>query len=280
MISVFGSSGFVGSRFVSLYSDNCISIPKVENAPNSSDILYLISTVDNYNVHSDPYLDINTNLIKLVAVLEECKKLNESDPVVFNFVSSWFVYGKTNDLPAKESSICNPTGFYSITKHAAEQLIASYCNTFNINYRILRLTNIIGSGDKKVSKKKNALQYIINLLKNNEEVKLYDGGTAIRDYMFVDDCCEAIMTCLDKAPYSTIINISNSEPVAIKDVVYYVKNKINSTSNITTIQTPDFHKIVQIENMYLDNTRLLALGYTPKTTVWKAIDKILGLHDD
>lgn len=278
MISIYGSTGFIGSKFLEIYKNNCVSITKESNKPLSQNILYFISTVDNYNVYTDPKLDITTNLLKLIDVLEECK--NQKKPTTFNFISSWFVYGKTNDLPAKESSICNPTGFYSITKHAAEQLIASYCNTFNINYRILRLTNIIGSGDKKVSKKKNALQYIINLLKNNEEVKLYDGGTAIRDYMFVDDCCEAIMTCLDKASYNTIINISNSEPVAIKDVVYYVKNKINSTSNITTIQTPDFHKIVQIENMYLDNTRLLALGYTPKTTVWKAIDKILGLYDD
>ena len=57
-------------------------------------------------------------------------------------------------LDTKESDYCDPTGFYSITKRAAEQLIISYCNTFNLKYRILRLTNIIGENDKKVSSQK------------------------------------------------------------------------------------------------------------------------------
>jgi len=278
MISIYGSTGFIGSRFNEMYKNESMSISKLSNKPLSSNILYLISTVDNYNIHSDPKLDINTNLLKLIDVLEECRK--EKEQIVFNFISSWFVYGKTNDLPANESSLCNPTGFYSITKFAAEKMLVSYCETFGLNYRILRLTNIIGPTDKKVSKKKNALQYMINLLKNNEEVKLYDGGSAIRDYMFVDDCCEAIMTCITNGPVNSITNISNSEPVKIKDIIYYCKEKLNSNSNIVNINTPEFHKIVQIENMYLDNSRLLALGYRPKTTVYQAVDTILKAYND
>lgn len=275
MISIFGSSGFVGSKFVSLYSNECIPIEKYKNTPKSSNILYLISTVDNYNVHVDPYLDINTNLIKLIDVLEECKKLNQIDPVVFNFVSSWFVYGKTPDLPAKEISICNPTGFYSITKYAAEKLIMSYCDTFGIKYRILRLTNIIGVGDKKVSRKKNALQYMIQCLKENKPIQLYDGGSHIRDYMDVGDACMAIKCCIDNAPTNEIINISNSEPHSIGEIIQYANSKLNSKSVITNIPPTEFHKIVQIENMYLDNTKLLSYGYIPKTNVIQSIDKLL-----
>jgi nucleoside-diphosphate-sugar epimerase len=277
MISIYGGTGFVGSKFIEMYSNKCISIPKSSNNPGSTNILYFISTVDNYNVYTDPYLDINTNLIKLVQVLEECKKINEKTPVTFNFVSSWFVYGKTNELPAKETSICNPTGFYSITKYAAEKLLMSYCDTFNIKYRILRLTNIIGESDKKVSKKKNAIQYLLNKLKNNEDVELYNNGNVIRDYMYVDDCCRAIMTCIESANLSDILNISNSEPMSIGEIINYSKEKINSKSKIKSIDSPEFHKIVQIENIYLDNTKLLKLGYTPKTNVYSAMDKILGI---
>lgn len=273
MISIFGSSGFVGSRFVQNYKSISIPIDRETSSAKSDDVLYFISTVHNYNIFDDPYLDVNTNLIKLIEVLEEYRKSGRTG--VFNFVSSWFVYGKTIDIPACENSLCNPTGFYSITKHAAEKMLISYCETFGIQYRILRLTNIIGPGDNKVSKKKNALQYMINLLKNNEEVKLYNDGNVIRDYMFVDDCCEAIMTCIKSDMINCIINISNSEPTKIKDIIYYAKNKLNSSSIISTIETPEFHKIVQIENIYLDNTKLLRLGYKPITTVYQAIDKIL-----
>ena len=275
MISVYGGSGFIGSTFVKNYKDDCCVISRSENSPKSGEILYFISTVDNYNVFTDPYLDINTNLTKLMEVLEECRKTNEIVPVTFNFISSWFVYGKTNDLPAKETSTCNPTGFYSITKYAAEKLLISYCETFGMSYRILRLTNILGVGDKKVSKKKNAVQYMIESLKKNETVKLYDGGSNVRDFMDVDDCCFAIKCCLDNAPKNEIINISNSEQMAIGDIINYANSKLNSNSKIESITAPDFHKVVQIKNMWLDNSKLVSYGYIPKTKTFETVDKII-----
>lgn len=275
MISIYGGSGFIGSMFIKNYKDNCCVISRNKNSPQSGDILYFISTVDNYNVFTDPYLDINTNLTKLIQVLEECRKTNEKVPVTFNFISSWFVYGKTNDLPAKETSNCNPTGFYSITKYTAEKLLISYCETFGMSYRILRLTNIIGVGDKKTSKKKNAIQYMIESLNKNEPIKLYDGGSNVRDFMDVDDCCSAIKCCLDNAPKNEIINISNSEPTAIGDIINYANSKLNSMSEIESITPPDFHKVVQIKNMWLDNSKLVSYGYIPKTKTFETVDKII-----
>jgi nucleoside-diphosphate-sugar epimerase len=275
MISIYGSTGFIGSKFINLYQKECISIPKTENIPKSNNILYFISTVDNYNIQIDPYLDINTNLIKLIDVLEECKKINETNKIAFNFISSWFVYGKINSLPAKEEYLCNPTGFYSITKFAAEKLLASYCETYKIDYRILRLCNIIGNGDKKVSKKKNALQYMLNRVIMNESVDLYNGGCAIRDYMDVNDCCRAIKICMERGETNTIYNISNSSPAQIKNIIEYAIKKTKSKSKINSIPIPEFHKIVQVENMCLDNSKLIRLGYTPSITVYETIDQIL-----
>lgn len=273
MISIFGSTGFIGSRFVEKHKSISLSIDRESITSKSDDVLYFISTVDNYNIFEDPYIDINTNLIKLIQVLESYRKSGKTG--VFNFISSWFVYGQTPDLPANEKSLCNPTGFYSITKHAAEKMLISYCQTYKIQYRILRLTNIIG-GDNKKSKRKNALEYMFDLLKRDQEVKLYDGGDCIRDYMHVDDCCDAINCVISSNTINSIINISNKEPVKIKQIIDYAKNKLNSKSKVISISTPEFHKIVQVQNMYLDNTRLLQLGYTPKHTVYQAIDKILG----
>ena len=150
-INVYGASGFVGSNFCNLYKEDVIEQPREINAPKADNVLYLISTTDNYNVFTDLHKDVNVNLTKLMSVLTECKDKD----VTFNFVSSWFVYGKV-ELPAKENSLCNPTGFYSITKKCAEDLIISYCKTFNKKYRILRLCNVYGSNDKGTSKKKNA----------------------------------------------------------------------------------------------------------------------------
>ena len=132
--SIYGSSGFIGSKFSSMYGG--YSIWREEDTPVSdTDVLYFISTTHNYHVFDDPYLDINTNLIKLISVLEEFK--DGCKGKTFNFISSWFVYWDT-DFQAREGSVCNPKGFYSITKQAAERMVASYCETFELNYKIFR----------------------------------------------------------------------------------------------------------------------------------------------
>ena len=64
---------------------------------------------------------------------------------------------KTKNLPVNESQPCDPKGFYSITKKCAEDLLISFCNTFGVKYRIIRLCNVMGKGDKGASSKKNAI---------------------------------------------------------------------------------------------------------------------------
>ena len=271
-ISIYGSSGFVGSRFCSMYS-NCIQIPRIQNEPMSNDVLYLISTVDNYNIFTDPHKDVDTNLTKLIDVLEACRAKNKN--TVFNFVSSWFVYGKNCTLDTKETTPCDPTGFYSITKRAAEQMLMCYCNTYEMNYRIFRLTNIIGEGDSKASAKKNAIQYMIGLLNRGEPVKLYDGGSAIRDFMYVDDACRAMMVCMKNSPMNTITNISNHEPISIGSAIHYCKERMDSKSQILSVETPAFHKVVQVKDVCLNNDSLLSYGYIPSIDSAEGLDRIM-----
>jgi len=271
VISVFGSTGFIGTRFCQLYPNEIYKMNRDDYNPKSSNVLYLISTIHNYNVFDDPHLDINTNLNVLINVLENCKNKD----VVFNFVSSWFVYGKTDTLPATEESYCNPKGFYSITKRTAEQLIVSYCKTFNIKYRIFRLANVYGESDQSVSKQKNALQYLINEIINNRDINLYDGGKHIRDFIYIDDVCNAIKICTEKADVNSIINIGNGRPYQFLDLMSYVKEKVDSKTDFIHVKPTDFHNIVQVKNMYLDVSKLRNLGFKPKYSIEQGLDKII-----
>jgi nucleoside-diphosphate-sugar epimerase len=269
MISVYGSSGFVGSRFCNLYPNFIVKQDREQREPKTKNILYLISTVDNYNVHTNITLDVETNLKVLCEVLDFCRDTN----IVFNFISSWFVYGET-ELPAKEEYHCKPTGFYSITKKAAEDLLISFCMTYGVRYRILRLCNVIGNGDGKVSAKKNALSYMIDLLKKNEDVYLYDNGTPIRDVMHVDDVCRAIKLICDMGNLNEIYNIGSGQPTTIGDIIFTAKEYLNSTSQIKSREAPEFHKIVQAKDFWLDTTKLKELGFIQSITLDQTIKEL------
>ena len=270
MVSVFGGTGFVGSEFYKQFKNEVTLIDRNSFTPVSKNVLYLISTVDNYNVLVDSHIDIDTNLTHLMKVLDECKNKD----VEFTFISSWFVYGDTN-LPAKETSVCRPKGFYSITKYAAELLLESYCKTFNIKYKIIRLGNVLGNSDSKISKKKNALQFLINQIKENKEINLYNDGNFYRDFIHVSDVAKGIKYIMDNGVSNETYNLGCGIPILFKSIIDYAVEKTNSKSHIGIMEATDFHKIVQVESMYLDTIKLSELGFKPEKNIYQIVDELL-----
>ncbi len=282
-LNVFGGTGFVGSEFCKTTKREVLKNDRKELGVYSPNVVYFISTVDNYNVHFDPTLDINTNLITLVKVLENYKAYIKSfkSNGCFNFISSWFVYGQDSGFGVgargiPETDPCDPKGFYSITKRCAEQLLISYCETFNLNYRILRLANVLGPNDKKVSAKKNAVQYLLGELAQNKRVDLYDSGYFYRDYIDVRDCARAIDLVINRGELNSIYNIGNGKGIIFRDIIRYARDAMDSASEIRTIEQKEFHKKVQSSHsFFMDNTKLRELGYRPDYTINQTIDNII-----
>ena len=224
IINVLGGFGFVGSEYCKISKDFLIKNLRDNYKVCSANVVYFISTVDNYNVHVDSLLDIQTNLVVLMKVLnnyrEYIKKTGEKG--CFSFISSWFVYGQDsgfgeNSRGISETDFCDPKGFYSITKRCAEQLLISYCETFDLNYRILRLANVLGKEDKKVSAKKNALQYLLSEIAANRNINLYDSGRFYRDYIDVRDCAAAIDLIIQNGEENSIYNIGNGKGIVFRN---------------------------------------------------------------
>lgn len=276
LFSVYGSWGFVGSEI-------CKDLDFIHNEPNKydfknkfpadyPDIVYCISTVHNYNViDNDPYTDIATNLNHLMSVLQ-ANRLKYGNDFTITYVSSWFVYGDV-PLPAKEDASCDPKGFYSITKRASEQLLISYCETFGIKYKIVRLANVLGLGDKKASARKNALQWMIQNLVNGLPVEIYDGGVA-RDYLHVSDVADAIRKVAKDGEFGEIYNIGSGQGHDIKSLIQYANAKVGNP-HVTIKPVPEFHKIVQVKDMYLDTTKITKLGWKPRRKIHDIIDELV-----
>jgi nucleoside-diphosphate-sugar epimerase len=274
-ISVFGSTGFIGTRFCNLYEDEIIKIHRDDYEPKSKNVLYLISTLDTNSIFTNPQLDIETNLKVLINVLEKCKDKD----LVFNFISSSMVYGECK-LPAKESTEPHPKNFYAITKKCAEDLLITYCKTFHIPYRILRLSNIYGKVDVSVtSSNKNALHYLVEELKNNLPIKLYYGGNFIRDYLHVTDVARAIKLVIEHAPLNDIINIGSGIPYKFGYLIEEAQRITKSRSIIESCSPPESYLILRVKNMFLDVEKLKSLGFEPTIAIEDGIAELCCSRD-
>ncbi len=253
MISVFGSTGFIGSKWMQKYPDISVGEERDCLCCLHDKILYFRGTTTNYNIFDKPLLDIETNLDLFVKTLKYSCTGPETE---FNLISSWFVN--------------YPHGFYSATKLCQEHLLECYCKTFDHKYRIIRLCNVVG-GDKGKSKQKNALEFYIDKLKNGEDFSIYEGNN-FRNYINVDDCCTAIKLILDNGELNTMYEIGDKQSYRFPDLIEYCRNKLNSKSKIDIIETPKFHKTVQIKDYHADTSKLYDLGFKPKFNIYQTLD--------
>ena len=273
--SIFGA-GFVLGEYAKTYPNEVEIVARDEIIAPTDDILYGISTVHNYHPKDgNPFIDIETNLLHFMKVLDA----NINEGVVFNLVSTWFVYGKTSEIPAKETSPCNPTGFYSITSRTREQLLISFCETFNLRYRILRLGGVFGIGDKKASAKKNALQWMVKELAQGRNVEIYKGGV-IRDYIDVRDVAQAIHLVLEKGELNQIYNISNGQGINIESLIDIAHRESGYRGTVGMKDVPEFHKTVQIPQFYADNSKLKSLGYVQRYDIKNTIKELVNYYKD
>lgn len=280
LVSVFGSWGFVGSE---LCKDDDFKHNEPDRAEfrnkflsDYPDIVYCISTNHNYNVIDDnPLVDIKTNLEHMITVLQ-ANRIKYGNDFTFTLISTWFVYG-TTELPAKESACCNPKGFYSITKHTAEQLLESYCETFGIKWRVIRLCNVLGEDDPKISKRRNALQYMVKTLCAGDEIDLYDED-CLRDYLHVEDAAEAIKTIVQKGKFGDVYNVGSGVGSSIHHLVNVAHRASDYLGKINLVTVPTFHKTVQVKDMYLDNSKLLELGWKPKYTPTEVVENLVKYY--
>ena len=107
-------------------------------------------------------------------------------------ISTDEVFGSLKNGSAKEESIFNPTNPYAATKASAELLVNSYFSTYNSNVIITRCTN--NYGPRQFPEK--LIPKTILLADQNKKIPIYGNGTNIRDWIFVEDHCNAIFNIL------------------------------------------------------------------------------------
>jgi len=80
--------------------------------------------------------------------------------------------------------------------------------------------------------------------------------------MHVDDVCRAIELVCREGEFNEIYNIGSGQPTHISVIIETAKRYLGSNSVIKSKEAPEFHKIVQAKDFWMDTTKLNRLGFT------------------
>ena len=142
-------------------------------------------------------------------------------------ISTDEVFGSLESGSATEDSKLNPSNPYSATKAAGELLINSYYKTFNSDVVITRCTN--NYGPRQFAEKLIPKTFI--LAKQGKKIPIYGTGKNIRDWIFVDDHCDGIFSCLLHGKSGQSYNISGNNELDNIKIVKTILSLMNKSED-------------------------------------------------
>ena len=205
---------------------NIDQLRKIINKEKPNYIINLISYVTSVRELSLFPKMINSNLDILLKIYETTKDL-ENLKLVMQF-GSGEEYGNI-EAPFTEIMKEEPVSPYAIAKLLTTNTALMLYKNYNYPICIVRPSNLFG----KYQTKDKFIPYILEKLKNNEEI-LTTFGEQKRDFIYIDDFVNIIQKLLEKSNLirGEVINVGSEISISLKDIILYLKEKLNSTSEI------------------------------------------------
>ncbi len=143
-------------------------------------------------------------------------------------ISTDEVFGSLKNESATEETKFNPTNPYAATKASAELLVNSYFTTYNSDVIITRCTN--NYGPRQFPEK--LIPKTILLAEQDKKIPIYGIGNNIRDWIFVEDHCNAIFDILGNGKSGESYNISASNEIDNITIVKKILTLMNKSEDL------------------------------------------------
>ena len=214
---------------------------------------------------------IDTNITGTQHVLQwvldhDCKKLF--------FASSSSVYGNNEDgKPFVENKLdVKPISPYAFTKRSAELINHAYHHLYDLDIINARLFTVYDPRQRPDL----AIHKFVNLIHNNQPIQMFGDGSSARDYTFVGDTVEGILSSVqylieNKNVFETI-NLGNQKPIQLKYLIQLIYDVMNKPNNI--VQKGMQEGDVNITYADISKAKYL-IGYEPEVTIEEGIKQFI-----
>jgi dTDP-glucose 4,6-dehydratase len=220
----------------------------------------------------DPNVFLQNNTVGTFVILEAIRKHNHKARLLQ--VSTDEVYGEASEGSFTENATLKPSNPYSAAKAAADMFVLSYHKTFGLNVSITRCTNNFGPYQMP---EKLIPKTVIRSLRDLP-IPIYGKGTNIRDWIYVQDHCEALNVVLEKGKPGEIYNISAGNEIVNTEIAKKITCQLQKPESlIIFVEDRPGH-----DTRYsLDSTKIRSeLGWKPKFSFEKSLESTVKWYID
>ena len=229
------------------------------NEINSKVVIHLAAVSHANRSNKDPHSTFDHSLRTLENALDNAKNIIDH----FIFLSSSMVYGNFKSDKVDEKANCNPLGIYGALKYAAEKIIISYNQVFDLPYTIIRPSALYG--ERCISRRVGQI-FIENALQN-KEIEIHGDGYEKLDFTYIKDLIEGIVKVIENPnSKNEVFNLTFGQARSINDLLEILKKDFPSTS----IKKIPRDKLMPKRGTLSIEKAKSILNYTPRWSIDKA----------
>ncbi|MCL5986647.1 MAG: GDP-mannose 4,6-dehydratase [Actinobacteria bacterium] len=236
------------------------------NTRSISKIIHLAARAGVRPSISQPLLYEKVNIRGTLNLLEMTKSYNVEQ---FIFGSSSSVYGNNRKVPfSEDDAVDNSISPYAATKRAGELLCHTYHKIYDINCITLRFFTVYGPRQRP----EMAIHKFTRLIDSGKPIEIYGDGSSSRDYTYISDIIDGIESCLDKKLGFETINLGDSNPIKLIELVRLIEGALGKKADIKWME----HQQGDVDITYADITKAKnILNYYPKIKIEEGISEFV-----
>jgi UDP-glucose 4-epimerase len=239
---------------VTIVRESLTNVEALEKILADNDIqtvVHLVSTLIPGSGYDDFNREFQNMIFPSIRLMEFCAKKN----IKFVYFSSGgTIYGNRNDMkPFVETDEQKPISYYGWSKQMMENAILFKNRTERLKYLIVRPSNPYGHG-QNLHGKQGLVAVAIGRMLEGKPVEVWGDGSAIRDYIYIDDLAKIFFQLVDKGVTNEAINLGSGRGYSVNDILAFLKIISKKDFQIRYVNA----RSVDVSNLVLDTTKMLS----------------------
>ena len=266
-VLITGAAGFIGANFAEYFANkypnyNIVVLDKLTYAGNLDNLKKIMDKITfikgdicdydlildilkKYNINGiihfaaethvdnsikDPFIFTHTNVIGTHTLLEAAKNVwGEGSNNKFVHISTDEVYGSLqNEGYFSETSPIKPSSPYSASKASSDLIAFAYNRTYKMNVNVTNCSNNYGPYQHN----EKLIPHMIKLAMQDKKLPVYGTGSNIRDWLYVEDHCEAIDLVYHKGVSGERYNIGGHNEKRNIDIVKLILKRLGKPEDL------------------------------------------------
>ncbi len=183
--------------------------------------------------------------------------------------------GPVTPVPTREDSPTDPISVYGITKLAQEQLVSVVCKALKVDYGIFRCQNVYGPRQSLSNPYTGLLSVFATRVQNGLPLEIFEDGKMSRDFIYVQDVCEAVMLGVQAGRLGgETFNLGSGVRTTVLEVADTLRRAFGSE---VPIQIVGRFRVGDIRHCFADRQKIMRiLGFGPSVGLYEGMGYYVG----